>query len=100
MKESFLLAKPIHSTNTLEVLHSQWVPEVEKTMQGAMQCQVNWAGNRSRQEEVAGSYIKTWIEKGNFGVAKTWVHQRQVAGTPGSIGGEGRLVPCVKEKTT
>ena len=63
MKESFLLAKRIHSTNTLEVLHSQWVPEVEKTMPGTMQCQVNWAGNRSRQEEVAGSYIKTWIEK-------------------------------------
>ena len=70
-----------------------------------LQRQVQQASNCcSRfQGEVPGFYKKTWVEKGIF-VFK-FIKQRHVAGEPGQIfeigaGGDGWLVPWVKEKET
>ena len=34
---------------------------------------MQWARNSRRQGEVPGSFKKTWVEKGFFFLAKTWV---------------------------
>ena len=68
-----------------------------------MQRQVQWARNNRKQGKALGSFKKTWVEKGIF-VFK-FIKQSHVAGVPGQIfeigaGGDGWLVPWVKEKET